>query len=170
MQNCLGGHFVSSISLIRLVITGGTPRMNLHLKITWKSHLLHTVAIHLLMDVSHQDFVTSVPHCLPSLPVHFQMWYYTLVCMPLNGLVPWYPKNTPLSSCVTRRQDQQKNVTFFPDNDIRMWAGWLVDRSYGKTCLFFKVYWWEKKEWAVLTEKEAMNPCWVGVKVILNFG
>lgn len=129
MQNCLGACFVSSISLIRLLITSGTSRMNLHLKTTWKSHLLHTVAIHLLMGISHQNFVTSVPHWLHSLPVHFQICYYTLVRVPLNGLVPWYPKNMPLSSCVTRRQDQQKglkNVTCFPDNDCRLWAGWLI--------------------------------------------
>lgn len=37
------------------------------------------VAIHLLMGVSHQDLITPVPHCLPSLPIHFQVQYYMLV-------------------------------------------------------------------------------------------
>lgn len=91
MQNCLGVHSVSSIYLIGLLITGNTPYTNLHLKITWKFHLLHTVvAIHLLMGVSQQDFVTCVPHCLPLLTVHFLVWYYTLVQVhvPLSSLVP----------------------------------------------------------------------------------
>lgn len=135
-------HFVSSISLIGLLITGNTPYTNLHFKITWQFHPLHIVAIHLLMGVSHQDLITSVPHGLPSLPVRFQVSCYTLVqvCVPLNGLVPWYPKKTPLPSCVTRRlrsAEGDENCNLLPKLSHQN-VGWLVDRSQSKAGLFFK--------------------------------
>lgn len=74
----------------------------------------------------------------------------------------------PLSSCVTRRQEKGlKNVTCFPDNDIRMWAGWLIGPM---AKLVFSSRFLMGEERMSCTEKGTMNRCWVEVKVILNFG
>lgn len=59
-----------------------------------------TVAIHLLRVVSHQDLVTPVPHCLPSLPLHFPVVQIGLL---LNGSVLPHPNKTPLPSADTGR-------------------------------------------------------------------
>lgn len=176
MQNCLGVHSVSSMYLIGLLITGNTLYTNLHLKITWKFHLLHTVvAIHLLMGVSQQDFVTSVPHCLPLLPVHFLVWYYTLVQVQvsLNSLVPWYTKVSRERKRLSLHvwpgswdQKGMKNVTCFPGCPIRMWAGLLIGHMAKPV---FSLRLSEGRRWAVLIDKGATSPWWVEVEMILGF-
>jgi len=52
-------------------------------------------------------------------------------------------------------------------NDIRMWAGWLIGPM---AKLVFSSRFLMGEERMSCTEKGTMNPCWVEVKVILNFG
>lgn len=90
MQKCLEVHSVSSISLIGLLITGNTPYTNLHLKIGWKFHLLHTVAIHLLMGCfSPGSLYTCAPlSALTSSSFSSVVLYAGSNLWLLNGLVP----------------------------------------------------------------------------------